>query len=104
MFLRPQLLNLNPFQLVIKCLCHSPSPPGDFNGHMFTTSPTRADVLLRALDAEMTGQGFSRFPSTERPFTFRSGDKFSTINYAFTRNIATTHFQVARLALPYLFL
>jgi hypothetical protein len=40
--------------------------------------------------------GFSSFPKSERPFTFRSGSNFSTIDYALVRGAQVSQFQVAR--------
>jgi hypothetical protein len=58
---------------------------------------SKEDEYVTQLDTGLSSSGFTRFPLTERPFTYRSGKSFSTIDYAFTRNLEVQAFSVARL-------
>jgi hypothetical protein len=68
-------------------------------------------MLLSELDAHLGAQAFERHPTSERPYTFRSGHNFSTIDYMFARGFTVEHFSVARYGsislsskLPYVFI
>jgi hypothetical protein len=56
----------------------------------------KEDEFIHLIDSNLRGLGFSRLPTDERPYTYRSGKTFSTIDYAFVRNIAVQNFAVAR--------
>jgi hypothetical protein len=60
------------------------------------TSLSEVPLYLEHIDSCMSAAGFVRFPSTERPFTYRSGKSLSTIDYAFMRNVNVLQFNVAR--------
>ncbi len=84
---------MQPFHLYISKL-------GDFNGHLFCSGqPSQEDVKLGELDNALKSSGLLRFPSTERPFTYRSGKHLTTIDYMFARSVDVTEFAVARLVL-----
>jgi hypothetical protein len=57
---------------------------------------SKEDEYTQLIDNNLQNVGFSRYPSSERPFTYRSGKSFSTIDYTFVRNVKVDDFAVAR--------
>ncbi len=69
---------------------------GDFNAHLFR--PTKDyDREFVALAQYWESESFSRWPTSERPFSFVSGKSSTTIDYSFFRGVRVTACAVAPL-------
>ncbi len=49
------------------------------------------------IDKALQTAGFSRFPRTRSPFTFRQGSRKSTIDYVYTRGLEIVSEEVAKV-------